>query len=385
MQQEERDAWLCLALLPQVGADTFARLLAHFGSARSAWRAGIGEAEICLPRSAAREAWRNRRAEAEAAAEAALAWVRETENARLLLSCDPDFPLMLHEGITPPPLLFVRGNVAMLHRPALAVVGSRHATPQALRIARDFSQALSAAGIVVVSGMASGIDTAAHQGALAGGGGTAAVWGTGIDRVYPAANRSLAHDIAASGVIVSEFPLGARPLAGHFPRRNRIIAALAQAVLVVEAAVESGSLITARLAAEMGREVLAVPGSIDNPHSKGCHKLIKDGAKLTECLEDILIECPGLLQTARSSAYAIKNNAPPDGGGAERPQAVFQTAGSGGDGDGLLDAMGFDSVHPDSLAERLNRPAADVYAGLLELELAGRVAAAGGGRYQRTG
>ena len=226
MQHEERWARLCLALMPQVGAETFARLLAHFGSARSAWQAGLKEIEPCLSRQAAREAWQNRRDEAERAAEAALAWENTGENRRLLFSSDADFPVMLAEGITPPPVLFVRGNSRLLHLPSLAVVGSRHATPQAMRIAHDFAQALAERGVCVVSGMASGIDTAAHRGALAAAGATAAVWGTGIDRVYPAANRALAHQIAEQGVIVSEFPLGTRPLAGHFPRRNRIIAAL---------------------------------------------------------------------------------------------------------------------------------------------------------------
>lgn len=385
MQHEERWARLCLALMPQVGAETFARLLAHFGSARSAWQAGLKEIEPCLSRQAAREAWQNRRDEAERAAEAALAWENAGENRRLLFSSDADFPVMLAEGITPPPVLFVRGNSRLLHLPSLAVVGSRHATPQAMRIAHDFARALAERGVCVVSGMASGIDTAAHQGALAAAGATAAVWGTGIDRVYPAANRALAHQIAEQGVIVSEFPLGTRPLAGHFPRRNRIIAALSQAVLVVEAAVESGSLITARLAAEMGREVMAVPGSIDNPHSKGCHQLIKDGVKLTECLEDILAECPGLLQSARSSAYSINKDCPKmPSETAPRPSENGALA-ADGTAVRLLQAMGYDAVHPDTLAQVLACPADEIYALLLEWELAGAVAALPGGRYQRIG
>ena len=204
--------------------------------------------------------------------------------------------MRLKEGLTPPPVLFVRGNVDLLRQASVGIVGSRHATPQAMRISADFGRALSERNITVISGMAAGIDTAAHHGALQGAGSTIAVWGTGIDRIYPQSNQKLAYQIAEQGAIVSEFPLGTRPLAGNFPRRNRLIAGFAQAVLVVEAALESGSLITARLAGEMGREVMAIPGSIDNPHSKGCHKLIKEGAKLVECLDDILIECPELLQ-----------------------------------------------------------------------------------------
>jgi DNA processing protein len=320
------------------------------------------------------------------AVEAALNWEAQPD-CRLMLLSDEDFPLMLTEGITPPPVLFLRGNTALLQRPAVAVVGSRHATPQALRIARDFGEAISEQEIAVVSGMAAGIDAAAHQGALAGAGGTIAVWGTGIDRIYPPANKNLAYQIAERGLIVSEFPLDTRPLAGNFPRRNRIIAALAQAVLVVEAAPESGSLITAKLAAEMGREVMAVPGSIDNPHSKGCHKLIKEGAKLVECLDDILQECPQLLQKAPVSSYSIyKETDESSAKGATEPLQTAdrpsETADESGK-DELFAAMGYDPVHPDSLAQSLGLPAADVYARLLELELDGQIAAMTGGRYQR--
>ena len=291
----ERLAWIQLALMPYIGAETFYELCRHYGSAGAVW-AAEQEVGAILPSRPAQEAWRSRRHEAEAAAEAALAWEQQA-NCRLLLACDADFPLQLGEGITAPPLLFARGNTEWLHRPSVAIVGSRHATPQAMRIAGEFGEALAAAGIVTVSGMAAGIDSAAHEGALRKQGGTVAVWGTGIDRVYPVANKALAHRIAEQGCVLSEFPLGTRPLAGNFPRRNRLIAALSSAVLVVEAALESGSLITARLAADMGREVFAVPGSIDNPHSKGCHALIKQGAKLTETLADILEECPQLPQT----------------------------------------------------------------------------------------
>mgnify|MGYP001569911956 FL=1 len=384
--EHERLAWLQLAFTPYIGAESFLALHRHFGSARAALAAPVDAVRGLLRQKQALRDWGRDNPLALKAVEAALNWEAQPD-CRLMLLSDEDFPLMLTEGITPPPVLFLRGNTALLQRPAVAVVGSRHATPQALRIARDFGEAISEQEIAVVSGMAAGIDAAAHQGALAGAGGTIAVWGTGIDRIYPPANKNLAYQIAERGLIVSEFPLDTRPLAGNFPRRNRIIAALAQAVLVVEAAPESGSLITAKLAAEMGREVMAVPGSIDNPHSKGCHKLIKEGAKLVECLDDILQECPQLLQKAPLSSYSIYKERNESSAAdatepletAERPSETMDENGK----DELLAAMGYDPVHPDSLAQSLGLPAADVYARLLELELDGQIAAMTGGRYQR--
>ncbi|MDO5058983.1 MAG: DNA-processing protein DprA [Neisseria sp.] len=436
MDGTERYAWLCMNFLPYLGADSFLHLLHRYGSAVEAWRRPAAEVVDCLARSQAVSAWSKRRADAERAADEALAWA-EKDGCRLLLLSDQDFPPMLAEGLTPPPVLFVRGDVRLLAKPSLAMVGSRHATPQAMRIARDFAAALSQQDVTVVSGMAAGIDTAAHQGALQGSGSTVAVWGTGIDRIYPPSNKDLAYQIAERGALVSEFPIGTRPLAGNFPRRNRLIAALSHATLVVEAAPESGSLITARLAGEMGREVMAVPGSIDNPHSKGCHKLIKEGAKLTECLDDIFAECPQLLHKPQQNAYSINKEAAaaeqettaaaafvpsektdlPDGRRAmlavlpygSKAEAAHQTGASknaagqespanslppeqntpvsdsleNGLAEQILTAMGYDAVHPDILAETLQQPAADIYAALLEMELDGKIAALSGGRYQR--
>ncbi|HEY9923952.1 TPA: DNA-processing protein DprA [Neisseria meningitidis] len=392
MTEDERFAWLQLAFTPYIGAESFLLLLHHFGSAQNALSAPAEQVAALIRHKQALEAWRNaeKRALARQAAEAALEWEMR-DGCRLMLLQDEDFPEMLAQGLTAPPVLFLRGNVRLLHKPSAAIVGSRYATPQAMRIAKDFGRALGGKGIPVVSGMASGIDTAAHQGALQAEGGTIAVWGTGIDRIYPPANKNLAYEIAEKGLIVSEFPIGTRPYAGNFPRRNRLIAALSQVTLVVEAALESGSLITAGLAAEMGREVMAVPGSIDNPHSKGCHKLIKDGAKLTECLDDILNECPGLLQNTGASSYSINKDTPDTGRRAVQtayappPAAKMPSEGAAGGTavGGILDKMGFDPVHPDVLAEQLAMPAADLYAALLELELDGSVAAMPGGRYQR--
>ncbi|WP_304674488.1 DNA-processing protein DprA [Neisseria bergeri] len=392
MTENERFAWLQLAFTPYIGAESFLLLLHHFGSVQNALSAPAEQVAPAVRHKHALEAWRNaeKRALARQAAEAALEWEMR-DGCRLMLLRDDDFPEMLTQGLTAPPVLFLRGNVRLLHKPSAAIVGSRHATPQAMRIAKDFGRALAGKGIPVVSGMASGIDTAAHQGALEAEGGTIAVWGTGIDRIYPPANKNLAYEIAEKGLIVSEFPIGTRPYAGNFPRRNRLIAALSQVTLVVEAALESGSLITAGLAAEMGREVMAVPGSIDNPHSKGCHKLIKDGAKLTECLDDILNECPGLLQNTGASSYSINKDTPDTGSRAVQtasappPAAKMPSEGAAGGTahGGILDKMGFDPVHPDVLAGQLAMPAADLYAALLELELDGSVAAMPGGRYQR--
>lgn len=393
MDSQEHYAWVQLALTPYIGAESFVKLIRFFGSAKQALAASAGQIERCVHHRQAVQKWDESRQTAKISADAALKWA-EGGNCRLMLLGDDDFPMMLTEGITPPPLLFLRGNPSLLNRLSVAIVGSRHATPRAERIAHDFGKALSELGVPVVSGMASGIDTAAHQGALSAGAGTVAVWGTGIDRIYPQSNKNLAYRIAEQGLIVSEFPLGTRPLAGNFPRRNRLIAALSQATLVVEAALESGSLITARLAADMGREVMAVPGSIDNPHAKGCHKLIKEGAKLVENLEDIVQECPELLQNTRVPSYSIYrdgNRLQAGEAGCMRMKAKLAHAGSASASSGnalsnrLFDAMGYDPVHPDSLSEKLEMPAADVYALLLEMELEGMVAALPGGRYQRLG
>lgn len=390
MTETERCAWVQLAFMPYIGAESFAQLIEHCGSAEAALKAPASlVAQLGRYGRQAAAVWHDT-GKAKTACEAAFNWEKQPD-CRLLLSCDDDFPMRLSEGLTPPPVLFVRGNADLLRQASVGIVGSRHATPQAMRIAGDFGCALSEQNITVISGMAAGIDTAAHHGALQGTGSTIAVWGTGIDRIYPQSNQKLAYQIAEQGVIVSEFPLGTRPLAGNFPRRNRLIAGLAQAVLVVEAALESGSLITARLAGEMGREVMAIPGSIDNPHSKGCHKLIKEGAKLVECLDDILIECPELLQKSMESsasaqlptklstkkrANVSRENKQP--ALVEMPQQTVTV-----EGNSLLAMMGYDPIHPDLLAEKCKLATDEIYAQLTELELDGVVAAMPGGRFQR--
>jgi DNA processing protein len=276
---------------------------------------------------------------------------------------DPDYPrALLDLGYSPPALFFV-GRRELLNRPALAIIGSRSATAQGAENARAFAQALSQAGLTIVSGLAVGIDAAAHRGAMAGEGGTLAVVGTGLDRVYPASHRELAHQIAEHGGLLSEFPPGTPPKEKNFPRRNRLISGLARGVLVVEAALSSGSLITARYAGEQGREVFAIPGSIHSPLSKGCHKLIRDGAKLVEKAEDILEE---LGMAGGFPSAAMRETAP-------------ATAGEGA----LLDALDGDSADVDTLAARTAMAPDLVVATLTNLELGGRVAALPGGLWQR--
>ena len=390
MDTQERLAWIELALTPFVGAETFLRIIKYFGSAQNALSASVAEVTPFFHHQQAGKYWHSKIA--KQATEAAIEWEQAHSDARLLLLADNDFPAMLTNGLTPPPLLFVRGDSQCLHQPALSIVGSRHATPQAMRITRDFAAALAQKGVTVISGMAGGADTAAHQGALQAMGTTVAVWGTGIDRVYPARNKNLAAQIAAHGCIISEFPLGTRPSPGNFPRRNRLIAALSQGTLVVEAATESGSLITARLAGEMGREVMAIPGSIDNPLSKGCHTLIKQGAKLVENLEDILQECPHLLQKKDLQSYShrphlqtddmSKSSISADGSedlsSAQSPDCILNPMEQQ-----VLDGLGYGIMHPDMLVTTLGMAATDVYAHLVTLELGGWITTLPGGCYQR--
>ena len=276
---------------------------------------------------------------------------------------DTDYPRALLDLGYAPLALFYVGRRELLNRPALAIVGSRNATAQGADNARAFAQALSQAGLTIVSGLAIGVDAAAHEGALEGDGSTLAVVGTGLDRVYPARNRELAHRIAERGGLVSEFPPGTPPREKNFPRRNRLISGLARGVLVVEAALSSGSLITARCAGEQGREVFAIPGSIHSPLAKGCHKLIRDGAKLVETAQDILEELgmasvgAGVTTRATSSMTATEV--------------------------ALLAALGGDSADVDTLIARTELASNVVVAALTNLELTGQVAAIAGGQWQR--
>lgn len=362
----ELAGWLRLLLTPGVGRDTARRLLAAFGSAESIFAASRAQQQAVVGPLAAALAQPPEAFEAQALR--TQQWLAQGGGRALITLADAEYPPALLQTADPPLLLFAQGRLELLIRPSIAVVGSRHATPQGKDNAREFSAHFSRAGLVIVSGMALGIDGAAHEGGLAGDGSTIAVVGTGLDRVYPKRHLALAHRIAETGLLLSEFPLDTPPLPPNFPMRNRIIAGLSLGTLVVEAAVQSGSLITARQAAEMGREVFAIPGSIHAPQSRGCHALIKQGAKLVETADDVLDE---LQWDARPSAAA-----PADSNAAGAPEAGA---------DPLLDALGHDPVTLDALIARTGTPAPALNARLLELELDGHVERLPGGLFQRRG
>lgn len=323
-----------------------------------------------------------------AALEAALAWANEDGNHVLTLA-DAAYPPALFEIADPPPVLYVKGDPALLRRPALGMVGSRTPTAQGEADAKAFAYALSAAGLSIVSGLALGIDAAAHRGALAaeGGGGTVAVIGTGIDRVYPARNADLAREIAARGAILSEFPLTTPPMPRNFPRRNRLIAGLAQGVLVVEATRESGSLITARLASDAGREVFAIPGSIHSPLARGCHRLIREGAKLVETAEDVLEELRGRVAAPllpappsaprRASSRTRRASSPPVSAPPAAPANLAPEAAR------ILELLGSNTRDIDTLALEAGFAVEALHAHLLSLELEGLIVRQPGGGFQR--
>lgn len=354
--------WLRLTLAPGIGGETQRRLLAAFGPAPAVFAAGRSAIAAVIGSAAAS---RLLDSDTQVALDAALAWRQGGSDRHIVVLGDDDYPEALLEIADPPTLLYVRGNLDLLKRPALAIVGSRNATPAGERTAEQFAAALAGAGLTIVSGLALGIDGAAHRGALAAGGATLAFIGTGIDRVYPARNHALASAIAEQGAIVSEYPLATPPLPANFPRRNRLIAGIARGVLVVEAAVESGSLITARLAGEQGREVFAIPGSIHSPQARGCHQLLRQGAKLVETANDVLEELAWNVQIP--------------------PATTTKSAAAAADGDEqrLLAALGHGPCALDALAQSSGLTAERLSVILLQLELAGRVASLPGGRYQR--
>ena len=366
---EEFAAWFRLLETPGVGRSTARRLLAACGSPQAIFANGHAVLREIAGMAAAQALAGTPPAYAERLA-ATQAWLAGGPDRHTLTLGDSTFPPALLQTADPPLLLYVQGDAARLAQPSLAVVGSRHPTAQGIENARAFAAALGGQGIVVVSGLALGIDAAAHEGALSAAAGTVAVVGTGLDRVYPARHRDLAHRIAAHGALVSEFAPGTPPLPENFPQRNRIIAGLSQGTLVVEAALQSGSLITARLALEAGREVFAMPGSIHAPQSKGCHALLKQGAKLVETAQDIIEELRGPLfgQRSEPSNRAVQ----PAGTSAPAPPA-----------DPLLEALGHDPVTMDALISRTGWPAQDLSARLMTLELDGQVARLPGGLYQR--
>lgn len=355
---ESLSSWLRLTLIPGIGGETQRKLLAAFGlpeaifsADRSLLRGVIGERSTGLLLDS----------DNASLVDSAKEWSQEADHCIVTLA-DREYPQSLLEIPDPPTLLYVRGRLDLLNRPALAIVGSRNPTPQGIQNAERFASTFAEAGLVIASGLALGIDAAAHRGALATTGDTIAFIGTGIDRIYPARNKELAFEIATRGAVVSEFPIGTPVTAANFPRRNRLISGIARGVLVVEAAIVSGSLITARLGGEQGRDVFAIPGSIHSPQSRGCHKLIKQGAKLVETAQDVLEELNWQIPSVARSPTNDKADVVPHE---------------------LLSLMGFDPCSLDELAGRSDLPADSLSVMLLELELNGRVASLPGGRYQQ--
>lgn len=389
LHRDDLFRYLTVALTPYLGPISFAMLMKRLGSIDAILKASADELKPCLEQAdKALPLLLNRTA--EKSVECAMAWLEKGQNRSILTLLDADYPLSLAQGMRPPPVLFLHGNIQLLQQPKIAIVGSRKATPQAVHIAKQFGKELSEQGITVVSGFADGIDAAAHQGALLGKSSTIGVLGTGIDIVYPAKNQDLAVEMSQTGLLLSEFPLNTTPVAKNFPRRNRLIAALGVGTVVIEAAERSGSLITARLAGELGRDVMAVPGSIFNPQSAGCHKLIRDGAALVTSVADILAECEHALSTFRQPENQNKanqdlfrqpekvNHLNPKEPSFSQPEMLDNT-----EKNRILQAMGFDPIHPDTLAQHLQMHPANLYAILLDLELDGIIATTSNGFYQR--
>lgn len=384
MNDDDLRAWLWLLRAPGLSPPLALRLISEYGDAATALAAGRGGwSRLGLSRTAC---------DALAAPDvtlidADLAWLRGAPGRHLITFTDPRYPQRLREIDGAPAALFCIGDVELLRLPQIGVVGARSATAQGLDNAQGFAAALCGRGLVVTSGLALGIDGAAHRGALSVGGNTIAVCGTGLDRVYPARHKDLAHAIAARGLLVSEFSPGMPPLPENFPQRNRLIAGLSLGVLVVEAARESGSLITARLAAEQGREVFAIPGSIHNTLARGCHQLIRQGARLVESVDDIVEELAGVLAGALADALAAdapaSGPAPSRATAAEAPTLRAAEAEPARDLQSIWRAMGDEPVTVDRLVEQLQWPADKLGEALLKLELDGWVATDSAGRVMR--
>ena len=386
MDAEELRSWLRLELTSGVGNVTARSLLQHFGLPNSIFEATESELRVCVTERQA-EALLQVPQSLDDLVDLTRHWLQAAPDQRRVLTLgDDDYPLALLDTEDPPLMLYAMGQVqdlasgfARCAQRGVAVVGSRNPTPQGIQNARQFSAALGQAGLTVVSGLALGIDGAAHEGALEGSFkdelATIAVVGTGLDRVYPKAHLDLAHRIAAGGVLLSEYPLGTPPLSANFPKRNRIISGLCKGTLVVEAALKSGSLITARMAVEQGKEVFAIPGSIHSTQARGCHALIKQGAKLVESAQDILDEL-NLMTDARAPSTST------NGIGEVSPSAATSLSSLE---NGLLDALGFEPTSLDVLQNRSGMDTATLQALLMGLELSGFVARLPGSKFQRLG
>ena len=374
--RDELAAWLRLTLTDGVGAATAVTLLSAFGNPESVLGAPHQAVSEVVGAAIATRLVRPD-LEVNARVESSLAWADHPDQHILTLG-EPHYPRSLLDIPDPPILLFVRGDVSCLNQPMIAIVGSRHASRGGLENAHAFASELASQGICIASGLALGIDGAAHQGAIAANGQTVGVLGTGLANIYPARHRALAEQVCLHGALVSEFDLASGPRRGHFPRRNRIIAGLCAGVLVIEAARQSGSLITARLAGEFGRDVFAVPGSIHSPHSKGCHRLIRDGARLVESTQDVLSECRPEFLSAANACRALID--PPTSA-----IRVVKQSESNLDEDcrTVLKSIGWDEISYDSLSSRVPLDNAQLDHILLRLELDGWLERSPNGRLTR--
>lgn len=355
MDKNKLNSYLRLALTPKVGPKTMQKLMTHFGSANNVLEqdhitlakfVGSATANLIL------------KYESEKAVNDVYQWLEQDSKNSIITLEDKNYPHTLAQISDPPTILFAKGNLSLLANNKLAIIGTRHPTEQGSLNAYNFAGALSNLNLTIVSGMAEGIDQHAHRGALENSGSTIGVIGTGIDRIYPASNKELFHKVAEGGLLLSEFNLGTQPLAANFPRRNRIVAGLSIGCVVIESAIDGGSMITANLALEMGREVMAIPGSIHNPVTKGCHKLIKNGAKLIENTNDIIEELQ-IENTLQQISIEKTTDNP------------------------ILLAMGYDEITIDNICNKLRANFSDICANLLELELEGYITNCGNGRYQR--
>ncbi len=373
---EELESWIKLWRVSGVGSKYFQRLLESFDSPTDVFNASSSSLKQAGISQNLADAILDSKDNDSATID--LKWLRAADNHYIITIQCPEYPALLKQTDSPPPLLYVHGNLSIINDPQLAIVGSRNPTQSGMTSAYDFAKYLGQTGLCITSGLALGIDGSAHQGALDANAPTIAIIATGIDRVYPAKHRNLAHQIVENGAIISEFPIGTQPRSGNFPRRNRIISGLAHGTLVVEAALKSGSLITARLASEQGREVFAIPGSIHNPLAKGCHLLIRQGAKLVENAQDILEEMSAVIDLSEINQVSIPSSH-------EEAETPFNTESKDPDHQLLLDKMGYDPISIDNLVVSTGFKPESIAAMLLILELQNQVSSNGGGTYTRIG
>jgi DNA processing protein len=365
IQNSDVAQWIALNQTPGLGNAALCQLLTKFGSPEAIYSASISQLREVVDADIARKIGQGVDVDAIAPT---LDWLQK-DNAHIVTLADNEYPQKLLEITNPPAVLYAIGNLHWLNHPSIAMVGSRSSTQQGEKNAEDFAQSLCNSGLCVVSGMALGIDGAAHRGALKANGATIAVVGTGLDIVYPARHRDLAHKIAERGLIISEFPLGTPSKAQNFPRRNRLISGLSLGCLVVEANIDSGSLITARLATEQGRDVFAIPGSIHSPVAKGCHQLIKQGAKLVESTQDILEEIKNLLPTTNSPTGLMPH--------------LGTNISNATEANTVLGLMGYDAINFDTLLQLSALTTEALSAMLMVLELDGKITVLNGNKYQR--